>query len=125
MNSKQAREFVHEIFSDLLNPEYLERIPKIYSKEVVAEMGGEIVYYNDIVNRAEYRLSYFKEIENDILDVLVDEDKIVVRIRQTYVLKGQDKRHSLENFLIYQIDDRKVVRAWGSFTPNFNYKEKV
>lgn len=77
---------------------------------IEVKMGEEVVNYEDIVNRAEYRFTHYSVIDNEITDVLVDGDKIAARVCQTATTKNNQLQY-LECMMIYQLAEGKVKQA--------------
>ncbi|MDF2940657.1 MAG: hypothetical protein K0R66_1299 [Gammaproteobacteria bacterium] len=125
MNKQQATELMHRIYENLLDPGYLAKISEIYHKDVVLEIGSKTAYYDDVINRARYRLEHFAEFGTMIEDVLVDGDKITVRIKQSGSLKSGKPSDTYHGVVIYQVSHAKVSKVWGVFSPDFNYLEKA
>lgn len=119
MNKQELKQFTY----DLLNAWQLrdaEKIASMYSKDVVAYMDDKVAYYNDIMNRLEFSKKFFKEVTNDVKDIIIDDAKVVARIEQTCVGRN-NKVDTYKIIAIYHIKNYKLLEMWSSFYPNVDY----
>lgn len=98
-----------------------KKLSGMYSKDVVGYMDDKIVNYTDIMNRLQFSLNKFKEVSNEIQDLIIEKDKVVVRIKQTLIPREEGKPTVYHITSIYRILNQQVVETWSSFYPNVNY----
>ena len=124
MNHEKETKFINKLFTEVWTKLDVNKIPDFYHQDVVLQMGKQTAYYQDIQHRLEYVKEHYQEVNNDIQDVLVDGDKIIVRLQQDYVPKNSTKHNSFVIMAIYQMQDGKIIKAWGCIDPNVNYFDK-
>jgi hypothetical protein len=112
---------VQQIYQDLLAPGYLAKIPMFYHPQVVLEINGETANYQDIVQRAQFRQQHYVELRSDVQTLLIDHDKLAIKLTQQWQDKA-GKTGVLHGTIVYQIQQGKVIKAWGNISPNFTYK---
>jgi predicted SnoaL-like aldol condensation-catalyzing enzyme len=122
MNKQQATQFVTNLFKEVwtdLNP---EKISVYYHANVLMHFGKQEVRYQDIVNRMAYIKKHNLTIRNQIEDVLVDGDKVCLRLSQQYI--GHDKTDDYRIIAIYQLKDGKVAQGWAVIDDRIDYYAK-
>ena len=124
MNHEKAKKFINNLFAEIWTKLDSSKLPDFYHQDVVLQMGKQTAYYQDIEHRLEYVKEHYQAIHNDIQDILVDGDKIIVRLQQDYVPKQSAQHKSFVIMAIYQMQDDKVIKGWGCIDPNVNYFEK-
>ena len=98
-----------------------EKLSLMYSKNVVGYMDDKVVGYKDIMNRLQFSIDKFKEVSNEVQDVIVEGEKVVARIKQTLMPRIDGKPTIYHIIAIYRIVDDQVLETWSSFYPNVNY----
>ena len=98
-----------------------EKLSNMYSKDVVGYMDDKVVYYNDIMNRVQFSKNNFKEVTNEIKDLIIEGEKVVARLKQTLIGTTDGKPTIYYITAIYRILNNQVVETWSSFFPNVNY----
>lgn len=98
-----------------------EKLAGMYSKDVVGYMDDKVVHYQDIMNRLQYSQNNFKEVTNEVRDLIIEGDKVVARIKQTLISRTDGKPTVYHITSIYRIRSNQVVETWSSFYPNVNY----
>lgn len=98
-----------------------EKLSQLYSPEVVGYMDDKVVYYSDIMNRVQFSKNNFKKVSNELLDLIIEDDKAVARIKQTMIPHVEGKPTVYHITSIYRIQNNQVVETWSSFYPNVNY----
>lgn len=118
------RDELEKFIKDLLMTWQLrdaEKLAGMYRKDVVGYMDDKIVNYDDIMNRLQYSKKNFKEVDNEIKDLIIEKDKIVARIKQTLIPREEGKPTIYHIISIYRVLNQQVVETWSSFYPNVNY----
>ena len=118
MTKQELKQFTLDLLQAWQNRD-AEKIATMYHKDVIAHMDNHSVGYNDIMNRMEFSKRSFKEVINDLHDLIIDDEKVVARIEQTCV--GESKTDAYKIIAIYHIKEYKLVEMWSSFYPNVNY----
>lgn len=98
-----------------------QKLSSMYSKDVVGYMDDKIVNYIDIMNRLQFSQTKFKEVSNEIQDLIIEKDKVVARIKQTLIPREEGKPTVYHITSIYRVLNHQVVETWSSFYPNVNY----
>lgn len=98
-----------------------EKLSLMYSKDVVGYMDDKVVNYNDIMNRLQFSEKNFKEVNNELKDLIIEREKIVARIKQTLIPREEGKPTVYHITSIYRVLNHQVVETWSSFYPNVNY----
>lgn len=98
-----------------------EKLAHMYSKDVVGYMDDKVVYYDDIMNRLQFSKNNFKEVTNEVKDLIIEGEKVVARLKQTLISKVDGKPTVYHITAIYHIRNHQVVETWSSFYPNVNY----
>jgi hypothetical protein len=98
-----------------------EKLAGMYRKDVVGYMDDKIVNYDDIMNRLQFSKKNFKEVDNEIKDLIIEGEKIVARIKQTLIPREDGKPTVYHIISIYRVLNQQVVETWSSFYPNVNY----
>lgn len=120
MTKIEATHFIHTLFDEVWGSLDANKIPKFYHPDVVIQMGKQTGNYDAIVHRLDYVKHTFGAVKNNIHDVLVDGDKIIVRMNQTYLRDNQAKEEHVLIF-IYQLRDQKIAKVWACIDPAVNY----
>lgn len=123
MDKAQTVKFINSLFRDVWTDLNESKIAEYYHKDVVAQFGQQVAQYKDIVHRLNYVKANFTKIVNQIEDIIVDGDKVSVRINQKYQKHegGDSKDYAI--VAIYYITNGKVSKFWGCIDPNVNYFE--
>ena len=119
MNREQSIHFIKDLFSEVWDSLDEAKVVKYYHKDVVAQFGQQTAYYKDIEHRLQYVKKHFGTLKSDIKEILVDGDKVTVRLEQQ--LGKSDKK--FEIITIYQIRDEKISAMWACIDPQINYFE--
>jgi len=120
MNRNQLEHFVKDLLATW-QERNAEKLAGMYSKDVVGYMDDKVVYYNDIMNRLQFSKNNFKEVSNELQDLMIDGEKAIARIKQTLIAKTDGKPHVYHIISIYRVQNHQVVETWSSFYPNLNY----
>lgn len=124
MNKQQSIDFIQRLFQELWLPRNADKLPEFYHKDLVAQIGHQTASYEDILNRLNYSKTNHEKLTIELEDILVDENKISVRTRQTV----QDKKHGSSTYLAfftYEMRDGKIAKLWSVFDNSFDYFEKA
>ena len=98
-----------------------QKLKELYHKDVVGYMDDKVVSYSDIMNRLQFSIDKFKEVSNELKDLILDGDKAVARIKQTLVPRELEKPTIYHIISIYRVVNHQVLETWSSFYPNVNY----
>ena len=120
MNQPQARQWAEHLFTEVWGKLNESLLSQYYHSDVVLQIGKQTAHFKDMVHRMQFVKSRYHFIKNTLNDVLVDGDKIVVRLTQ---VMGDTHKPS-EIIVIYQLKDGKVSHAWMCADPAINYFEK-
>lgn len=123
MNRDQAIKFVNNLFTEVWTNLDVSKIPHFYHKDVEMQIGKKTAYYENIVHRLEFVKEHYQTVENEIQHVLVDGDKVIVRLRQHYRQANDVNGKTYAIVFIYQLQNDKVLKGWGCIDPNVNYFE--
>ena len=120
MNRNEIRTFIKDL---LMTWQVRDagKLQNMYSKEVVGYMDDKIAHYDDIMARLQFSKDTFKEVTNDLLDMIIEGDKAVARIKQTMIRRDDGKPTVYHITAIYRVVNSQVVETWSSFYPNVNY----
>ena len=119
-----SRDVVEKFVKDLLMAWQVrdkEKLTQMYCKEVVGYMDDKVVHYDDIMNRVQFSINKFKEVSNEIKDLIIEGHKAVARIKQTLIPREEGKPTIYHLTSIYYVKNHQVVETWSSFYPNINY----
>jgi predicted SnoaL-like aldol condensation-catalyzing enzyme len=122
MNHAQAKNFIENLFNDVWTKLDASELPHYYHQDVALQMGKQIAHYQDIEHRLSYVKKHYTSITNILNDILVDGNKITVRLKQTYHTKD-DIEYEYAMICIYQLEKNKIKHAWACIDPNVNYFE--
>ncbi len=120
MNRNELEEFTKDLLMTWQIRD-AKKLADMYSKDVVGYMDDKIVNYTDIMNRLQFSLNKFKEVSNEIQDLIIENNKVVARIKQTLIPREEGKPTVYHITSIYRILNQQVVETWSSFYPNVNY----
>ena len=118
MNREELKQFTIKLFQAWEARDH-DTIASMYKKDIVAHINDTSVGYNDIMNRVEFTKKHFKKMTNVIKDLMIDGDKVIVRVEQTCV--GEESEHIYKIIAIYHVKDYKVIEMWASFQPTIDY----
>lgn len=120
MQRNEIVTLIKNLFNQVWGKLQEQAIAEYYDQSVKGYIGNQPINYQDIVNRQRYIKNNYLSIQNDIDDVIIENDRVVVRINQTYV----DKNNREENFkiiAIYKFHDKKITAMWACINPDINY----
>lgn len=120
MNRNELEKFIKDLLMTW-QVRNAEKLSGMYSKDVVGYMDDKVVNYNDIMNRLQFSLNKFKEVNNELKDLIIDGDKAVARIQQTLIPRVEGNPTVYYITSIYRVLNHQVVETWSSFYPNVNY----
>ncbi|MSP53293.1 MAG: nuclear transport factor 2 family protein [Gammaproteobacteria bacterium] len=122
MNHEKEKMFIKNLFNDVWTKFDASQLSNYYHKDVTLQMGKQNACYHDIEHRLEYVKNHYLSITNNIHDILVDGNKVVVYLDQTYVTKN-NMNHTHALICIYDLENNKIKRAWACIDPVINYFE--
>ncbi len=124
MDRNQTIQFVHNLFKDVWTDLNEDKIIDYYHHNVKVEFGKQQAQYHNIINRLKYVKANFTKITNDIEDIIVEGDKVAIRISQTYQKHNDINSAKTYNLIaMYKITDRKVSNIWACIDPAIDYFE--
>lgn len=120
MNREELESFIRDLLFTWEQRD-AEKLSRMYSKDVAGYMDDKVVGYNDIMNRLQYSEKNFKEVFNEVKDLIIEGEKVVARIKQTLIPRIDGSPTVYHITAIYRIQQNQVVETWSSFYPNVNY----
>lgn len=123
MDRKFAEKFIKGFLDDIWTQHDVTKVSKYYHKNVTGHLGNNIVGYDEIIFRCECTKELYKEMINDVEEILCDKDKIILRLIQTGTNREDDYSESYYIIAIYQIVDEKIKEFWAISDKAQNYIE--
>ncbi|GAH15874.1 unnamed protein product, partial [marine sediment metagenome] len=92
MNKEQTIEFTKRLFTELWQGQPdLNKVDEFYHQDVTGYFGDQLITIEDIKNRVIFCNKYFNTINSKIFDILVEENRVAVRLEQTVNYKDSNK----------------------------------
>lgn len=123
MNKQQAKQFIMDLFDQVWSAMDADRVGDFYDEKVIVTIGQQTVGFDEIINRAKLVKQHYKQLINQIDDMLIDGDKITVRLRQTAIYKHEDREQNYYLLAIYQLKKNKITHIWANIDPTIDYFE--
>jgi hypothetical protein len=118
MDNKQlVKNLLNEVWGKLNE----DKIPEFYHPDLVAYFGKQIVTYKDIVNRLRYVKNNYLSVNNEIEDMVVEDNKVVVRLKQTYISNNKLENKTYQIIGVYKVTNGKVSELRALADEQFNY----
>lgn len=112
MDRTFAEKFIHDVLDEVWTQFNFESIPYYYHKDVDGYKDGLTVTYSDIVYRCQNMHKIFKSVINDVEEILVDKDKIILRLNVTGLNAEEDYPDCFFVLAVFQITDKKISKFW-------------
>lgn len=103
----------------------IDNILKHYDKNLALHVNDLDLDYGDIVNRAKFVENKLQSIKTEIKDMIVEDNKIAIRVVQTLTEKLENKSTTYQIMGIYQIQNNKIKEMWINIYPPVDYQEKA
>jgi len=118
MTPEEAKLFVNEIFEDILPRGRTDRLPDIYTPDVLGHYNNKNFYFDDIFKRCEILGKNIKSFHFKVDNVTVIDDLIICQTRQNWISKKENILHEIRNTLIYRIRGKKICELWTLQDPD-------
>lgn len=103
----------------------IDNILKHYDKNLALHVNDLDLQYADLVNRAKFAEDKLGSIKTEIKDMIIEGDKISVRLVQTLIEKLSNKATTYQIMGIYQTQNNKITEMWINIYPPVDYQEKA
>jgi len=124
MHKQDTVKFIHNLFQEVWTELNMDKLKQYYHEDLVGYIAGANISFQDVKNRLEYIKKTYHSIKNDLQEILVDKDKIALRLQQTYYSKHNEALHVYELMAIYQLRGEKISAAWAIISPHVEYFAK-
>lgn len=112
MNSEQAKRFMTQLFHEIWTSHHLEKFDDYYHPDVIANINGTELHYDDIRNAAEAFKTGYDHINYNFQSILIDEDVIAARFEASMLRGGE--RVAMRIFGFYHLLNNKLHRIYTS-----------
>jgi len=121
MNSTEMKQFVRDHFEEFVNRKNLNIVDVNFAPEF-KDHGADVppgtppgpAGAKQYVGGAYKK---FPDIKVDILDLIAEDDKVVVRNRWTGTEAASGKKYEFSGIVIWRIAHRQLVERWAYLTP--------
>ena len=125
MQKQAAIQFIERLFKEVWSQPNPAKIDEFYQQDVTGYFGDQKITLADIKNRANVAQQLYSHIQTEILDMVVEDNKIALRLKQTSAKKDGTDPLVLNLLSIYHVHDNKVTKVWFLVDKPFDYKEKA
>lgn len=125
MQKQAAIQFLERLFKEVWSQPNPAKIDEFYHPQVTGYFGVQPITLADIKNRATFTQHIFANIQTEILDIVAEDNKIAVRLKQTAVRKDGVSNGADHHMAIYHLRDNKIVQLFFLTDKPFDYKEKI
>ena len=125
MQKTTTSQFLNRLFSALWDKLDPTKVDEFYHADVIGYVGAQQINIKDIKHRASFSQQVFASMQTEIVDVIVEDNKIAARLRQVAVRKDNKEKFEHNPMIIYQLRDNKVSHLWLLTDKPFDYKEKI
>lgn len=121
MNQRLAVEFIKNLHVDIWSGSNISKLGNYYHADYVGDVDGRTIYYQDLVNYAQFECKNSTNVSFNFFDIVYSENKIAVHLSSSRLHKGQP--HQYKSFLIFHLADDKIIRAFATFYPKIEVGE--
>jgi predicted ester cyclase len=116
---EEMKQFVRKHFEDFVNRRQSEVALKNFSEDFLDhdEPGGAGVGPLAAKNMMEHAYQRWPDLHVEVLDILAEGDKVMVRNVWTATEKSTGKKIQFGGFVLWRFANKKIVERWATLTP--------
>ena len=116
---EEMKNFVRQHFNDFVNRKLSDVALKNFSEDFLDhdEPGGAVVGPLAARTMMEHAYQRWPDLHVEVVDILAEGDKVMVRNVWTATEKSTGKRIQFGGFVLWRFANRKIVERWATLTP--------
>jgi predicted ester cyclase len=116
---EEMKNFVRQHFNDFVNRKLSDVALKNFSEDFLDhdEPGGAVVGPVAAKTMMEHAYQRWPDLHVEVVDILAEGDKVMVRNVWTATEKSTGKRIQFGGFVLWRFANRKIVERWATLTP--------